>query len=228
MSVIGDFAIAAESFALADAMAAEPDATVRVDRVATHSTTEVMPFLWATGSDREAVEAALRADPTTTDVTVAEESEDAVLYKVQWVDELLALVDTVADHDACIVEACGRTGEWLLRLRFVAEDRVKPFREHFAGQGHEFEVRRLYYPSEPHQREYDLTAEQYDALVTALEQGYFEVPREAGVDDLAAALDVSANAVSQRLRRGTANLVESALTVEDAAGPGGADGGTPT
>jgi predicted DNA binding protein len=43
--------------------------------------------------------------------------------------------------------------------------------------------------------------------------GYVDVPRECSMDDIAAELDISANAVSQRIRRGSANLVSHALTV---------------
>ena len=54
---------------------------------------------------------------------------------------------------------------------------------------------------------------QRSALVTALEMGYFDVPRQVELADVAAELDLSPNAVSERIRRGEANLFRSALTV---------------
>lgn len=50
--------------------------------------------------------------------------------------------------------------------------------------------------------------------MTALEMGYFEVPRSAELTDVADELDLSPNAVSERIRRGEANLFRSALTTD--------------
>lgn len=216
MSVIGEFTVPAKSFALPEALAVVPAVTVEAERLATHSTMEVLPFLWAIGGSENFRET-LTADPTVQRATVAEETEGGVLFKVHWHDQVPELVDEMVDHHATIVEAKGRSGEWQLKLRFVEESQVSTFREHFSGR--RFEVRRLYHPTAPHQREYDLTAEQHAALVAALRSGYFGVPRGASVEDLGEELDISANAVSQRLRRGSANLVRNALTFDDANDP---------
>ena len=59
--------------------------------------------------------------------------------------------------------------------------------------------------------EFELTDEQRDALVHAFEMDYFAVPKRATIEEVAASLGISPQAVSQRLRRGHANLIESAL-----------------
>ncbi len=48
-------------------------------------------------------------------------------------------------------------------------------------------------------------------MLAALEHGYYDVPREASLTDLAERLDVSHQALSERLRRGHGNLVKHAL-----------------
>ena len=45
----------------------------------------------------------------------------------------------------------------------------------------------------------------------AVDMGYFSVPREAATEDLAERLDVSHQAVSERLRRGTKALVTATI-----------------
>lgn len=55
--------------------------------------------------------------------------------------------------------------------------------------------------------EYGLTEAQYEALVTAYQMGYFRVPREITIDELG----ISAQSVSERLRRGHQKLVGGAL-----------------
>jgi predicted DNA binding protein len=63
----------------------------------------------------------------------------------------------------------------------------------------------------PVEDRWGLTPAQADALRTALELGYFAVPREADAADVADALGVSKSAFLERLRRGLARLLAEAL-----------------
>ncbi|QLG26101.1 helix-turn-helix domain-containing protein [Halorarum halophilum] len=215
MSVIGDFTVPASAFALSDALSAVPEMTVRGDQHATHSTMEVLPFLWASGGDFGSFTRAMREDPSVEKVTVVDELGETLLYKVEWRDEFFALVDDMVDHHAAVIDARGRDGDWRLRLRFVEDSQVSSFQRHFDETGHPFEVQRLYHPSEARQREFGLTAEQHETLTVALRKGYFGVPRRTSMEDLGGLLGVSSNAVSQRLRRGCDSLLRSTLTIED-------------
>lgn len=62
--------------------------------------------------------------------------------------------------------------------------------------------------------DHDLTPEQRDTLLTALERGYFEEPREITLQELAEVLDLSPTAVSGRMRRGQATLVARSLATD--------------
>ncbi|WP_232687082.1 bacterio-opsin activator domain-containing protein [Halobacterium zhouii] len=211
MSVVGNFTIVAESFALDHALSTAPDVTVEADRLASHSPQEVFPFLWAADGDLEGFQRALEDDPTTTSVSVAEETENELLYRLEWSEEFQDLIQQMVDHHAAILEAKARSGRWHLRLRFADEQMVSTFRSHFREAGREFEVNQLYHPTDPRQRTFGLTAEQHEALVTAVDEGYFAIPRETSTAELSEALDVSANAVSERIRRGCETLVRSGL-----------------
>jgi len=56
-----------------------------------------------------------------------------------------------------------------------------------------------------------LTDRQREVLSTAVRMGYYSVPRECTLADVAQALDVDKSSVSTTLRRGEAKLVKSAL-----------------
>ncbi|WP_227375723.1 helix-turn-helix domain-containing protein [Haladaptatus halobius] len=213
MAVIGDFTVPAESFALDTALADAPDMIVRADRLASHSTEDVLPFLWASKGDFETFREALRNDSTVESATVAAERNESVLYKLKWNQSFIDLIDEMINQHAAIVEADARNGNWRLKLRFTKEGQVTLFQKHFADKGITFEVNRLYRPDAPRQREYDLTPEQRDTLVTALDEGYFEVPRDISIEELADEFGLSANAISQRIRRGSANLIRNTLTI---------------
>ncbi|WP_415378941.1 helix-turn-helix domain-containing protein [Halosimplex sp. TS25] len=59
-----------------------------------------------------------------------------------------------------------------------------------------------------------LTGPQHDAVRTAYEMGYFEIPRTASLEDVAAELGISASSCSERLRRAQTHLVETHVEAE--------------
>lgn len=213
MSVIGDFTIPSGAFALEHALSAFPEVTVEGDRLASHSTREVFPFLWAAGGDLSGFQTSLKNDPTVNEVTVAEDTGNEALYRLRWEDDFCDLINEMIDHHAAILEAEAQNDQWRLKLRFAEERMVSDFRTHFREAGRDFAVHQLSHPSEPRQQEFGLTDEQQQALVTAVSEGYFQVPRATSMEDLGDILDLSSNAVSQRLRRGTDTIIRNALTI---------------
>lgn len=49
--------------------------------------------------------------------------------------------------------------------------------------------------------------------------GYFGISRDASIEDVADELDISSQAASERLRRGTGNLVRDVLQTEPIGDP---------
>lgn len=214
MSVVGDFTVPAEAFALEKALGQVPAMIVEADRVASHSTMGVLPFLWATGGDGETFTEALAADPTVDSVTVADELGDEVLYRLQWHQSVRDLIDAMIDHHAAITRARANDGTWTLRLRFAEESMVSAFQSYFHDRDQDFEVHSLGQPTEPRQGEIGLTAEQRTALVIAYRLGYFAIPRETTAAELGEHLGISGNAASERIRRGCAALIESNVVID--------------
>ncbi|WP_394742881.1 helix-turn-helix domain-containing protein [Natronococcus roseus] len=213
MSVVAEFTISADAFALEHTFEAVPDATVEIERLATHSREWVMPFLWVTSDDLEAVERALEADPDIEEVQTLNVADGIGYFNVHWSEHLQQLIDEIVDQHGIIQETEAKDGRWYLKLKFVDESVLEEFEAHFRGRDRAFELQRLYRGIEPKERRYDLTPEQREVLTTAQEMGYFEVPRETQIEELAAELGISTNSVSQRLRRATDNLVGNTLTV---------------
>lgn len=57
-----------------------------------------------------------------------------------------------------------------------------------------------------------LTDRQLECLTTAWQMGYFEVPREVTLAEVADALDVDTSTVSETIRRGTARVLDQFLS----------------
>lgn len=211
MSIVGDFSIPSEAFALEHALESVPEITLKADRLASHGPQEVFPFLWATGGDFERLYRAFEDDPTVTSVNICEETKEEVLYRLTWDSEFCSLIQEIVDHHAAILESTAEDGEWNLRLRFAQEEMLSEFQSYFKKNGHEFEVHKLYTPTKPRQRVFGLTAEQHSALVAAVEEGYYSIPRKASTQEIGEVLGISGNAASERIRRGCETLIRSTL-----------------
>lgn len=212
MSIIAEFTVPAEAFALEDTFERTSDAAIEVERLATHSREWVMPFLWVTGNDIGTVQRALRDDPSVAELQAMDTDGAVGQFNIEWSDDVQQVVDQIVDQHGIIQEAEATDGVWYLKLKFIDQKALGEFRSYFDEQGYAFELQSLYEGTAPKEREYDLTTEQREALVTALEMGYFAVPRDAQIEELADELGISTNAVSQRLRRATENLTRNTLT----------------
>ncbi|MFC7141315.1 helix-turn-helix domain-containing protein [Halosimplex aquaticum] len=219
MSVVGEFTVPAEAFALGESLDVDPSLTVEFDRLVAHSRDWIMPFLWVSAPEDafEPFEEALAGDPSVEAFEATDAFPGARLYKMTWCREVARVVDLVLDHEGAILEATGQSGEWRLRVRFGDRERLGQFHAHFKNSG-DVALHQLFSPSEPHSGTFNLTPKQRDALLAAYDAGYFETPRGATATELAEGFGISQQAFSQRLDRGIDRLVEDALVTGDPEG----------
>lgn len=212
MSVIAELTVPADEFVLAHALDEAPGATVEIERVAATGDDRVTPYFWVHSDDVDAFDAALREDPTARDPRQLESDGNERLYRVDWHAEDHGVVEVLAGADATVLKAAADGDEWSIRLLFPDEDALSTFHDRCRTAGLAFTVERLYHPDDPAEvGGYGLTEDQRAALITAARAGYFAVPREVTLADVADDLGISSNALSSRIRRGTATLVESTL-----------------
>lgn len=81
----------------------------------------------------------------------------------------------------------------------------------FWQQNADFRLVRLSRDGEPEPPGDGLTNHQQEALRTAYELGYFDIPRQASLEDIATELDISASSLSERLRRAETQLIEETV-----------------
>jgi predicted DNA binding protein len=208
---VATFSLPAQGFALGHTLEAAPEMTVKAERVAAHGTVWVMPCLWITGGDFDAFDEALHSDPTVERVIGTEAFDEETYYQVEWSDSVAQFVDALIDTEGSVLNAEAHDGTWNLRIRFASREQLDTFQEYLSLQEHPYRLLNLFDPRFPRQERAQLTTAQRDALVTAVEQGYYRVPRDIVLDDLADALGISRQAASERLRRGIEQLVTNVL-----------------
>lgn len=214
MSVIAEFTVPAEEFALTQTLATVPEMIVEVERVVAHSEGRVMPFFWIRGGDYSTFETAIHDDPSVQNVTRLDQLDEGTLYRAEWTQNISSIVYAYIEIGATIIEATGRADAWELRMRFDDEDLLSDFQEYCIANGISFTLNRLYHPSEPMAGgQFGLSPKQHTSLVAALNSGYFNVPRTVTMDELAETLDISQQSLSKRLRRAHRNLITNVLTI---------------
>ena len=109
----------------------------------------------------------------------------------------------------------GHADGWLLRLQLDGHEALYALNERATELDVRLDVLELHQSAPAEDRtEYGLTESQAEALVAAYVRGYYDEPRETSLSELADTLGISETAVSGRLRRGSARLVESILVDE--------------
>lgn len=211
MTIIGEFNVPAAVFLLGDALDAV-ESSVTIERMVSDGEEAVTPYVWVATEDFEAFEAALGADASVGEFEIVERHDEEALYRVTWREggaELLAALDDVA---ATVLTAEGRGNRWVLRALFGDREAVSAFDDRFCAAHERVELARLYRSDDPSSYgKYEVTEKQRAALTTAREAGYFAVPRECSLQDVADELGISRNAASARLRRGQDALIAHTL-----------------
>lgn len=212
MSVIATFEVSAEDFMLGEALATSPRIRVRVERAVPISE-RVIPYLWVADDSVEAIETALRAEGDIESFEIVDRLNGDALVRVAWRESIDGLLDAVVDSEGTILDAVGEAGHWSLTVQFDDRDGLSVFYQSCVDHDIHLDVVRVHGPGPPAETGADLglTETQRRTLQTALDTGYFDIPRRTNLTDLAAELGVSDTAVSQRLRRGISAVLRATL-----------------
>lgn len=213
MGTMTEVSIPATEFALQQTLRDDPSANVEVQRVVTDRPGHLVPFLWVTADDLDALHDAFEVDTSVDAVTHLSEFDEERLYRMSFVDGVDLVTHALVEQEATVLSAIGTGEGWRLRLFFPDEDSLQRTQE-FADAGDwTMEVETVYEMAETSRDRYGLTKPQHDTLVTAYEHGYYDFPHGLTTAELGAEFDVTAQAAADRLRRGHGNLIEGALVV---------------
>lgn len=188
-----------------------------VEQVYQSETGATKLVFWADGERFESVESALESDDTVDEYRLLERLSDRCLYSAtltEWGTEQLTH-PAAAANDMAFLDITV-TGDTLIRARVPSRDALVSYRESCREREIPFRLRRMYYEPGPNAERYGLSERQQEALLAALEAGYFEVPRTATLSAIAETLEISDQALSARLRRGQATLLRNTVASEGA------------
>lgn len=219
MAVVVELTIDADAFDLGRVTSVLDGVHVELERVVPTGR-DVMPYFWAEAPDFEAFERAVRENDLVESLEAVSRVRDRVLYHVVWHETAASLTRILEESGATVLQATGNE-RWVFELRFRDHAGLREFHDSCQERGLDFHVDRIYALDRDAEAAFELglTGEQHDALLAAVEHGYFEVPRGGTLADVADELGISQQAASERVRRGANAVLESVLGERDTDDP---------
>jgi predicted DNA binding protein len=170
---------------------------------------QAMPLLRVPDPDHDSFVRRLRSHPSVASVVTVDRSDDVGVYAVEWTGVHDSLYEALGDHGVCILSATKDGDRWEFDLRFPSQETLTAFRERIDEAGIDLEVRRISRSSGSMTDPQDgLSAVQRETLELAIEQGYYSIPRETTTAELGERLEVSDQAIVERLQRAMTRLGE--------------------
>ncbi|WP_265111454.1 helix-turn-helix domain-containing protein [Halosolutus halophilus] len=211
MTSIADIEIPADGTGMGELFESIPSLTCEMERVIASKG----HGLWLAGASQSEIEDGLDEASAIGDFALISEDEDRWLYDIEFDPETLDIFEVVLEEDGTVLSASASNGTWLLSIRFTDREGVSSLYDRLVDQDVTPTIVRLFDMTEESHSQCGLTSRQYETLVAAIDHGYFEIPREVSMQELSEELDISHQALSERLRRAYRALVTSELNVSE-------------
>jgi hypothetical protein len=214
MGIFGEFRVPPRALALSETFEVEPETVVQIDRVVASEMESLTPYLIVSGVSTAAFEAAASSDESIDALQRILDAETGAMYRAMWGDSVESLVREYTNEGTSILKAGGTADGWVLRIRFDDHALIGEFTSRLRDRGFSFDLVRLHEMSYAQTgSQFGLTPKQHEALVTAWQMGFFDLPRETSMAAVAQELDITPQSLSDRLRRAQNTLIGDALRV---------------
>lgn len=215
MSVIVELRLPSDQFELGRILAMEERMSISLETMVPIGDRPI-PFFRLRDGARDSFQQQVSENPTVNDIHVVNATDEQVLYALDWASAEDKFIDGIRSMDGYVLEATGSEGTWAFELRFPSHDSLAGFREHCSEAGFPIDIQRIYNPTKPEAGPwFGLTVAQREALMRAVEAGYYSIPRRCSTQDLADEFGISDQAVTERLRRAIHTLVDNTLLISD-------------
>lgn len=210
MGIITDVSIPAAEFGIGPSLAEIGDTHLTFERVVPTGQ-HFFRFMWVTTTDHERFTELLEQSPAL--VTVETESSEGAtrLYDVEWSEEECPFFACLQAADATVLSVGGSASSWEFELRFDDQRCISEFQQRCVDQDISLSIDRVKTDCVTSTPSQNLTPAQRETVELALEEGYFDVPRQTTMVELAEKLGISDQAVSARLRRAMKELSHQLL-----------------
>ena len=207
-----EFTVPAGEFPLGSIFESMPEVTVELERLVPQGS-RTIPYVWVRGTEAESIELEFESHPGVTDIRLIDNVDDEHLMRAQWVREYDGLLAALSEADLTVLSGVGTADGWRFEVRGDAKEAIGEFRTRQQEYDIPVDISTIHALDPIRGDSYELTETQREALVLAHEEGYFDTPRQASLEDLATELGITQQSLSSRLRRGHRRLIDKTLIV---------------
>ena len=193
------FELPVAGFALVELFERMPDATVELEPAVASPDNHALLMIEADA--HRAVDAALRLSPSVAAVERFGREEHRARYRVTWESHARRVLRGLVAEDITLIDLHGESGCW--KLRVLAPDRAAIARayEVLEDLGCDPNCQSITRFGDGLANPAGVTDKQHRALTRAFELGYYDIPRDITMEELASDLGISHQALSERFRR---------------------------
>jgi len=188
---------------------------IEVRNLAKGNETALRLIASVTGSDVEEFHRLAAVDPSVDCLKLLEDGKFRRLYTIETVPGTVdeRAYEVAVDSGGMYLQS--RTGEngWYTTMNYPDQESFRQYQQTISEEGMKIEptvVRAGKYLISG--GAFDLTKKQEAVVAAAVGAGYFEIPREGSLEAVAAELEISEQAASERLRRAMDALAQAAIT----------------
>jgi len=150
--------------------------------------------------------------PSANEMTLLTGTNGDEIYWLDWEHESDEFLTAVRESGGHLLSGNSHCGRWQFRVQFPDPDSLSVFNDLLRERGVEDDVLSVTNSWSASRGDADaLTTPQREAFEVAYQAGYYDIPRQASTADVAEQLGISDQALSERLRRGTARLIQAAV-----------------
>ena len=168
-------------------------------------------------ADFDRFETALRRDSTIADFEQLTCVGSEAVYRFEYAAEATLFSPVIASVDGVSLDWTNEGTAWTVRVWLPNRAALATLWEYAVEHDIQCVIEQVHGYANPVGTDSGLTEDQQEALLLALEMGYFEEPREATLTDVAAELGISQPAAGGLLRRGMRRLLLGTIA-DDAPG----------
>ncbi len=222
MTVIVEITVPSDAFMFGTVFDDVPDAVVELEPVVPIQSERErkMLLVWVSAGDPGAVETSLLEAADTEAVDRLTTTDGKTLFEVQWSDDINGIVQPLFRTGGRLLKATGTADAWEFHLLFSSHESLSEFNMAVTDNDIPVTLQKLHNSGfqrddvRPVDDEITLSDNHRETLLMAYRNGYYEVPRSHPLDQLAEKENVSDSALSKRLRRATASLIEHTLLAD--------------
>jgi predicted DNA binding protein len=210
MATVMKFTSPAAEFPLGTVFENLPGVTVELERLIPHDTL-IIPYFWVRGGGDEDIEAAFESHAGVTEIRLVDSVDDEYLMRAGWDREYVGVLSALVATNLVLLSGVGTSDGWQFEVRGESREEISEFRAYCQDKHIPIDITAVHALLPVRGEGYELTDSQREALLAAYERGYFDSPREASLEEVAADLEITQQSLSSRLRRGHRRLIAATL-----------------